>query len=266
MYYASVGSQLHMASSTSTVQNPTQACGYYSGMWGTCSNWGVNGNYSLYSAWKQDTDPKLNTTQTGTTNISMNTGYRYKDRMFHVNLAMSGGGSSLSTISFTSPFIAQSAMGTSIAAYKNQSMSNTQNFITTSALAAYGYQFLGWRLENAFVTVLTTTATVNWFYNSTYGGKAFAYIHTIHGAFGIIKSSDRRLKENIRLIGRSLSGINIYTWTYKNQEKHGKGVFQGVIAQEVPQASIMHPDGYLMVDYSKIDVTFKKVYGSIMGN
>ena len=121
-------------------------------------------------------------------------------------------------------------------------------------------------MENAFGTVLTTTASVNWFYNSTYGGKNFAYIDTLHGAFGIIKSSDKRLKENIRLIGRSISGINIYTWTYKNQEKHGRGVFQGVMAQEVPQASIMHPDGYLMVDYSKIDVTFKKVYGSIMGN
>ena len=263
MYYGSVTSQLHMVSNTSTVQNPTLACGYYSGMWGTCSNWGVNGNYSLYSAWKQDTDPKLNTTQTGTSNISMNTGYRYKDRMFHVNLGMGGGGSSLSIIAFTSPFTAQAGLGSSIAAYKNQSMSNTQNYIGTQATAAYGYQFLGWRLENAFGTVLSTIHTVNWYYNSTYGGKAFAY--TIHGQFGIIKS-DRRLKENIRLIGRSLSGINIYTWTYKNQERDGKGVFQGVMAQEVPQASIMHPDGYLMVDYSKIDVTFKKVYGSIMGN
>jgi hypothetical protein len=156
-------------------------------------------------------------------------------------------------------------MGTSIAAYKNQSMSNTQNYIGTNAVAGYGYQFNGWRLENAFGTVLTSTAAVNWYYNSTYGGKNFAYIDTLHAAFGIVKS-DRRLKENIRLVGRSLSGINIYTWTYKNQERDGKGVFQGVMAQEVPQASIMHSDGYLMVDYSKIDVTFKKVYGSIMGN
>ena len=80
--------------------------------------------------------------------------------------------------------------------------------------------------------------------------------------YAVSGKSDRRLKENIRLIGRSVGGFNIYTWTYKNQERDGKGVFQGVMAQEVPHATIQHPDGYLMVDYSKVDVIFKKVYGS----
>ena len=31
------------------------------------------------------------------------------------------------------------------------------------------------------------------------------------------------------------------------------------MAQEVPWASIEHTDGYLRVDYSKVDVDFKKI-------
>lgn len=266
MYYGQISSQLNMVSTTSTVINPTTACGYYSGMWGVCSNWGVNGNYSLYSAWREGSDPRLNTTQTGVSNINMSTGYRYKDRMFSCNLSIAGNGTSNSAVSFLSPF-SYSVIGSGAYAYKNQSMSNNQNYITTSAFADYGYVFVAWYLENQIGTPLTTTATVNWYYNSTYGGKNFAYINTLHGQFNVSKFiSDRRLKENIRLIGRSVGGFNIYTWTYKNQERDGFGTYQGVMAQEVPHATIEHPDGYLMVDYSKVDVTFKKVYGSIMGN
>ena len=67
--------------------------------------------------------------------------------------------------------------------------------------------------------------------------------------------SDIRLKDNINLIGKSPSGINIYTFTYKGDDK----VYQGVMAHEVPHASIFNTDGYLMVDYSKVDVEFKRV-------
>tara|TARA_R100001510_G_C7621270_1_gene182133 strand:- start:208 stop:1107 length:900 start_codon:yes stop_codon:yes gene_type:complete len=75
------------------------------------------------------------------------------------------------------------------------------------------------------------------------------------GGFSI---SDRRLKKNIKLIGISPSGFNIYNFEYKNS-KFGKGVFQGVMSDEVPSnAVIKHPDGYDRVDYSKIDVKFNK--------
>ena len=71
--------------------------------------------------------------------------------------------------------------------------------------------------------------------------------------------SDRRLKKNIKLIGLSPSGINIYSFKYKNN-KFGKGVFQGVMSDEIPEnAVIKHLDGYDRVDYSKIDVNFNKV-------
>ena len=71
--------------------------------------------------------------------------------------------------------------------------------------------------------------------------------------------SDRRLKYDIKLIGKSISGVNIYNFKYKNK-KHGVGIYQGVMAQEVPYAS-KKVGKYYRVDYSKIDVKFKKIKG-----
>jgi hypothetical protein len=68
--------------------------------------------------------------------------------------------------------------------------------------------------------------------------------------------SDARLKENINLIGKSPSGLNVYTFKYKGNDN---GIYQGVMAQEVPHASVLGDDGFYKVDYSKLDVEFKKV-------
>jgi hypothetical protein len=67
--------------------------------------------------------------------------------------------------------------------------------------------------------------------------------------------SDIRLKDNIELVGKSPSDINIYNFTYLNDPK----VYQGVMAHEVPWASVKHNSGYLMVDYNKVDVDFKLI-------
>lgn len=77
----------------------------------------------------------------------------------------------------------------------------------------------------------------------------------IAGALGsAYMMSDRALKEDIKLVGQSPSGINIYSFKYKNNPD----TYQGVIAQEVPEASI-NINGYLAVDYDKVDVDFKKI-------
>ena len=71
--------------------------------------------------------------------------------------------------------------------------------------------------------------------------------------------SDRRLKKNIEIIGKSPSGINIYSFEYKNP-KHGKYVYQGVMADEIPSKFVgIHSSGYNMVDYSYLDVEFKVI-------
>ena len=66
--------------------------------------------------------------------------------------------------------------------------------------------------------------------------------------------SDIRLKENIELVGKSPSDINIYKFNYKDSPT----TYQGVMAHEVPWANVKHSNGYMMVDYNKIDVEFKK--------
>ena len=68
-------------------------------------------------------------------------------------------------------------------------------------------------------------------------------------------TSDIRLKEDIELLGKSPSGINIYSFKYIGEEEK----YQGVMAQEVLWASAPDEKGYYSVDYSKLDVDFKKL-------
>ncbi len=74
-------------------------------------------------------------------------------------------------------------------------------------------------------------------------------------------SSDRRLKTNITLIGTSDSGIKIYTFEYKYKFSiEGVGLFQGVMSDEVPAEAVsVDHHGFDVVDYSLIDVEFKRV-------
>ena len=74
--------------------------------------------------------------------------------------------------------------------------------------------------------------------------------------FGGFKFSDRRLKEDIKFIGKSPSGINIYSFKYYQIP----GRYIGVMAQEVPWATHMTDTGYLAVDYSKVDVEFRRLH------
>ena len=74
------------------------------------------------------------------------------------------------------------------------------------------------------------------------------------------ETSDRKLKKNIKLIGKSISGLNIYMFEYINAKVFGDGVYQGVMSDEIPQYAVVKSNrGYDMVDYSKIDVDFKKL-------
>ena len=73
--------------------------------------------------------------------------------------------------------------------------------------------------------------------------------------FSGFKLSDQRLKEDIKLVGKSPSGINIYSFKYK----HTDGTYEGVMAQEVPWARTMTDTGFYMVDYGKVDVEFRRV-------
>jgi hypothetical protein len=94
------------------------------------------------------------------------------------------------------------------------------------------------------------------FNNSSYPDKVISI-----GAGGLITNvfscSDRKYKKNIKLIGVSESGINIYSFEYVGNMMK-KGVYQGVMADEVSFASLEFNND-LFVDYSKVDVEFKRI-------
>ena len=86
------------------------------------------------------------------------------------------------------------------------------------------------------------------------GGSSRGGTSATSSGLGNLGFSDIRLKENVELIGKSPSNINIYKFNYKNNST----VYQGTMAHEVPWASVKHANGYMMVDYDKVDVEFKK--------
>jgi hypothetical protein len=73
-------------------------------------------------------------------------------------------------------------------------------------------------------------------------------------------TSDRAVKENIVRIGTHPLGIGLYLFDYKPayREQSGFGRRFGVMADEVetvlPQAVVMHPDGYKRVDYALLGI------------
>jgi hypothetical protein len=75
---------------------------------------------------------------------------------------------------------------------------------------------------------------------------------------GLGMMSDRRLKKNINKIGESPSGLNIYSFEFINPH-HGKGMYQGVMSDEMPQEVIIKAGGYDTVNYNMLDVEFKQI-------
>jgi hypothetical protein len=79
----------------------------------------------------------------------------------------------------------------------------------------------------------------------------------------LISKSDRRLKENIQLIGTDeRTGLNLYEFSYKNG---GGKRFIGVMADEVeklyPEAVFEMPDGYKAVNYAALGLEMVEVEG-----
>ena len=82
---------------------------------------------------------------------------------------------------------------------------------------------------------------------------------------GLDAISDRRLKENITQIGRE-NGFNIYSWNWnKKGIELGADKYPtiGVIAQEVQETrpdAVITENGYLKVDYGKLDIQVSRLH------
>ena len=71
--------------------------------------------------------------------------------------------------------------------------------------------------------------------------------------------SDSRLKKDIKKIGKSIEGHNIYKFKYLDEETEYIGVMAEEVYAKKREAVVRMPNGYFGVDYSKIDVEFREV-------
>lgn len=78
-------------------------------------------------------------------------------------------------------------------------------------------------------------------------GSLFGGLAGLGGA--AIMASDRRVKKDIKKVGKTNDGQPIYTFRYKDSD----GIQMGLMAQDVekkkPEAVIERPDGIKMVNY-----------------
>lgn len=85
----------------------------------------------------------------------------------------------------------------------------------------------------------------------------------MNGLFGVAGSvlsnptamaaiSDRRLKRGLKRIGRTARGLAVYEFEYLWSKIRHIGVMAQDALAKQPEAVLVHPSGYLMVDYGKI--------------
>ena len=114
------------------------------------------------------------------------------------------------------------------------------------------------KAENLFRDASNTAANAQASAQAAQKAKTDAIGGAIGSGFELLGGivSDKRLKKNIKLIGKSPSGINIYMFEYIDTF-FGEYIYQGVMSDEIPSNAIINNGGYDSVDYSKIDVEFK---------
>ena len=71
--------------------------------------------------------------------------------------------------------------------------------------------------------------------------------------------SDRRLKENIKKIGESISGLGIYKFNYIGKAKQYIGAMADEVLKITPKAAILGDDGFYRINYDLLDIDFKEV-------
>ena len=113
------------------------------------------------------------------------------------------------------------------------------------------YNALGMGPQFGMPTMLPPKDRAGQFMNSVSFG-----LNVASGIMALPGVSDRRVKENIKEVGKSPDGYTIYEWNYKGEDAEER--YRGVIAQDVvkvnPMAVTVMENGLLGVYYDKIDV------------
>lgn len=107
---------------------------------------------------------------------------------------------------------------------------------------------------NAYSAQQQANAASSAGFGSAIGGLAGIGMKYALGGAPALAASDVRIKEKVKYEGVTPKGTNLYSFEYKDEykDKWGHGRYVGVMAQEVPEAAVMGEDGYLLVDYSKV--------------
>jgi len=71
------------------------------------------------------------------------------------------------------------------------------------------------------------------------------------GAAGVYKYSDRRLKKNIKKIGKTNDGQNLYRYEYKGSDTPEVGLMADEVLKRDPSAVAFTPSGLMAVNYEK---------------
>lgn len=159
----------------------------------------------------------------------------------------------------------------------NVGQTQAQNSALNDYFNQYGQSQAGWSNLQQYLNTVGSIGGMGGTSNSSGtntasggGGSMFNNMlgaaSTGAGIYGSIMNSDKELKKNIKKVGKSKSGSNVYEWDWnKKAEKEvgEKGSGRGVLAQEEakknPDAVMKNPKtGTLMVDYSKTDVVPSK--------
>ena len=88
------------------------------------------------------------------------------------------------------------------------------------------------------------------------GAAAFTEALSIASPF--IAASDRKIKENIKKLGESISGLGIYKFNYKGDSTKWIGTMADEVKKINPKAVITMKNGYEGVRYDLIDIKMRR--------
>ena len=71
------------------------------------------------------------------------------------------------------------------------------------------------------------------------------------GASAAFKYSDRRLKKDIKKIGKTNDGQSLYSYKYKGSNEPQIGLMAQEVKKRDPSAVVTTPSGLMMVNYDK---------------
>lgn len=150
------------------------------------------------------------------------------------------------------------AMGQRVAKMTRELMVNERQLDRTTAEAVGKYQ--GYKQKQfsqvAFQPIETIAPPEPVMRNV--GAAAFKEYLSIGSQIATaVAASDRRLKENIKKIGESISGLGIYTFNYIGKATKYIGTMADEVLQIKPEAVVVR-NGYLAVRYDLIDVNLER--------